>query len=189
MPKPRRQHRSPPGSARSDPQQALVRELRRVHRQLASGQYAQAYPTLRRLADRVAERRMPVQAATLYAQAARARIEMAAPGAHNAAWDTVELGQRLLHLLSDAGRIARAQRLLAQMLQLLERKNYREQAVELRAQGTALLGARVQGPPPPQAALPTDCPSCGAPLRSDEVEWLNDQSAECAYCGSVVSAK
>jgi len=167
--------------------------LRRVHRQLASGQYAQAYPTLKRLADGAAQRRAPVQAATLYAEAARARVEMAAPGAHHAAWDAVELGQLVMHLLSDAGQIARAQRLLAQMLQLLERKNYREQAIELRAQGTALLGAKVKGPPPPQAALPANCPSCNAPLRSDEVEWIDARhaalSAECAYCGSVVSAE
>ena len=30
------------------------------------------------------------------------------------------------------------------------------------------------------------CPSCGASLRPDEVEWLDDVTAECAYCGSPV---
>ena len=34
--------------------------------------------------------------------------------------------------------------------------------------------------------LPTHCPSCGATLRPDEVEWLDDVTAECAYCGSPV---
>ena len=34
--------------------------------------------------------------------------------------------------------------------------------------------------------LPTHCPSCGAALRSDEVEWLDEVTAECAYCGSPV---
>ncbi len=34
--------------------------------------------------------------------------------------------------------------------------------------------------------LPTHCPSCGAALRPDEVEWLDDVTAECAYCGSPV---
>lgn len=34
--------------------------------------------------------------------------------------------------------------------------------------------------------LPTHCPSCGAALRPDEVEWLDDATAECAYCGSPV---
>lgn len=168
------------------PQPAALRALRRVHRQIESGQYAQAYPTLKRLADDAAQQGKPVQAATLYAWAARARIEMAAPGAHHAAWDAVELGQRTLHLLSKAGRIARAQMLLVQVLQVLERKSYYEQAVELRAQGTALLGARGKSPTPPQAGLPANCPSCSAPLRADEVAWIDARRAECAFCGAVI---
>ena len=34
--------------------------------------------------------------------------------------------------------------------------------------------------------LPTHCPQCGAALRPDEVEWLDDVTAECGYCGSPV---
>jgi len=34
--------------------------------------------------------------------------------------------------------------------------------------------------------LPTHCPQCGAALRSDEVEWLDEVTAECGYCGSPV---
>ena len=34
--------------------------------------------------------------------------------------------------------------------------------------------------------LPTHCPSCGAGVRLDEVEWLDDVTAECAYCGSPI---
>ena len=191
MPRPQR---SPRGSSRHGPdarsqQQAVQHALRRVHRQLEAGQYAQAYPTLKRQADGAVQRGMPVQAAMLYAQAARARIEMAAPGAQNAAWDAVDLGQRALHQLAGTSRTARAQMLLAQILQLLERKHYYEQAVELRAQGTALLGAKAKSPPLPQAALPTHCPACNALLRADQVEWVDDQSAECAYCGSVIRAE
>jgi hypothetical protein len=163
----------------------LRRELRRAHRQLESGHYAQAYPTLRRQADAATLAQMPVQAATLYALAAQARVQMAAPGAHNAAWDAVGLGQRALYLLSEGEHTPRAHRLLAQILQVLERKHYHEQAVELRAAGTALLGAKRQAPLP-QATLPAACPACHASLRVDEVEWIDDQNAECAYCGSVV---
>ncbi|HLO18198.1 MAG TPA: zinc ribbon domain-containing protein [Anaerolineales bacterium] len=32
--------------------------------------------------------------------------------------------------------------------------------------------------------LPTHCPACGAAVRPDDVEWLDDVTAECAYCGS-----
>jgi hypothetical protein len=34
--------------------------------------------------------------------------------------------------------------------------------------------------------LLTHCPSCGGAIRLDEVEWLDDITVECAYCGSPV---
>lgn len=37
-----------------------------------------------------------------------------------------------------------------------------------------------------RATLPTQCPSCGAPIRSDEVEWIDQNSAECVFCGNPV---
>jgi hypothetical protein len=40
--------------------------------------------------------------------------------------------------------------------------------------------------PAKRPVLPTHCPQCGAALRPDEVEWLDDSTAECAYCGSPV---
>ena len=49
------------------------------------------------------------------------------------------------------------------------------------------------GDPRPQGGklrgrLPAQCPSCTAPLRSDEVEWVEDDRATCTYCGSIVLA-
>jgi len=40
--------------------------------------------------------------------------------------------------------------------------------------------------PAKQPLLPTHCPGCGAPVRPDEVEWLDSSTAECAFCGSPV---
>jgi hypothetical protein len=40
--------------------------------------------------------------------------------------------------------------------------------------------------PARKPVLPTHCPSCGAALRPSEVEWLDEITAECAYCGSPV---
>ena len=37
-----------------------------------------------------------------------------------------------------------------------------------------------------KSVLPTHCPSCGGALRPDEIEWLDEITAECAYCGSLV---
>jgi len=37
--------------------------------------------------------------------------------------------------------------------------------------------------------LPTHCPSCGGTLRPDEIDWLDEITAKCAYCGSPVRAE
>jgi len=189
---PPRSHLRPAPQPAAWPQPTALRTLRRAHRQIESGQYAQAYPALKRLADDAAQQGKPVQAATLYGWAARARIEMAAPGSDNAAWDAVELGQSALNQLTatdgaaDASATVRAHTLLAGMLRVLEQGHYYEQAVTLRAEGSALLGARRQASSLPQALLPTNCPSCGARLQADEVAWIDARRAECAYCGTVI---
>lgn len=40
--------------------------------------------------------------------------------------------------------------------------------------------------PPRKPALPTHCSACGGAVRLDEVEWLDQATAECAYCGSPI---
>ena len=37
--------------------------------------------------------------------------------------------------------------------------------------------------------LPTSCLKCGASLRADEVEWVDVDTAECDYCGSLNRAE
>jgi hypothetical protein len=37
--------------------------------------------------------------------------------------------------------------------------------------------------------LPTNCPGCGGPLLADEIEWTDEITAECPYCGSAVRAE
>ena len=34
--------------------------------------------------------------------------------------------------------------------------------------------------------LPSNCPRCGAPVRSNEVKWTGSHSAACSYCGSTL---
>lgn len=41
-------------------------------------------------------------------------------------------------------------------------------------------GARVR------ATLPVKCQECGAPLRIDEVEFVDENTAECPYCGNLI---
>jgi hypothetical protein len=46
-----------------------------------------------------------------------------------------------------------------------------------------------RGPDPAKVALPTHCHSCGGPVRSDEVDWIDANTAECSFCGSPIRAE
>jgi hypothetical protein len=37
-----------------------------------------------------------------------------------------------------------------------------------------------------QKRLPAVCDQCGAPVRSDQVEWIDETSAECDFCGAIL---
>jgi hypothetical protein len=52
--------------------------------------------------------------------------------------------------------------------------------------GTPFSSVLDQNHSPKTKSLPPNCPQCGAPLRSDEVDWIDNQSAECGFCGSVI---
>ncbi len=43
----------------------------------------------------------------------------------------------------------------------------------------------VQGPVR-RGTLPTNCPKCGAPIHGDEATWIDNQTAECDYCGASI---
>jgi hypothetical protein len=50
-------------------------------------------------------------------------------------------------------------------------------------------GGEPSGDPRPvaraRATLPPRCQECGAPLRIDEVDWVDENTAECPYCGNL----
>lgn len=169
------------------PRHAALQMLRRAHRLMDSGQYAQAYPLLRRLADVAAQRDMPVRAAHLYLRAAHARLEMGGPE------DAFDLARRAIRLLLDAGQVARLHGLVPRMVEAFERNGHPAQAVALRAEARSLLAGEA-GPAPARARgqLPARCPSCNAPVHEDEVTWTGSSAgrrrpvAECAYCGTAL---
>jgi hypothetical protein len=172
------------------PRHAGLRMLRRANRMMDTGQFAQAYPLLRRLADVATERGMRVRAAHLYLRAARARLEM------GGVEDAFDLARRTIRLMVDAGQAGRLRGLLPGMIDAFEQKGYHDQAVALRAEARSLLGAEAGQPPAPSAVkLPARCPSCNAPVRADEVTWVGEQAgrghpvAECAYCGTILQAE
>jgi hypothetical protein len=158
--------------------------LQSANRLMETERYEQAYPLLKRLADRAAEHGMPIRAANLYLRAARARLEM------GSAPDALQLAQRAIALLNQAGRTERLRQLLPVLIDDLEKRGYHEQAVGLRAEMTALTGSRASAKPQTEkGSLPPKCPACNGPVRAGEIDWIDERTAQCPYCGTTMQAQ
>ena len=155
--------------------------LQQANEMIASGNYAGAADTYYRLAQG-AETRFLQRAPFLYMEAGRAAIlsgEAKVGVAHI---------RRALTILASQGRIQRMQMFGQRAVDELQARKLNAEADEI----TALINVNMpQGNPPTptptkKPILPTHCPSCGGAVRPDEIEWLDEVTAECAYCGSPV---
>lgn len=72
----------------------------------------------------------------------------------------------------------------------LEQGGFQAEAGEIRALLASLgwppAAAHDKSNAASKAQLPTHCQDCGAPVRPDELEWLDNATAACDYCGSPI---
>lgn len=161
--------------------------LRRANELMAIGDYPGAAQAFEELARGAVARNGP-RAPLLLLQAGRMRIKAG----------QVQLG--MTHLQQGLGLFARrgqwqqfrssGQRIVAELTQ----RGLTEQAQQLDTMLNASLPAGfVPGPgvvaQRAKPVLPTNCPGCSGPLHADEVEWTDDITAECPFCGSAVRAE
>ena len=168
----------------------LRRRLGRGQELFRRGKFAEATRIFEWLAQEAEDRGMLDRAGDLRLQAARCYLEL-----KNTERADQE-GLRALRLFLRAHRPRKVRRLLPKMVAALEKHGRHEEAEELRKKAEELLGplrARVGAGPGPGPArrgtLPGKCPTCGAPVKPNEVNWVGQDSAECLYCGSVVTAE
>ena len=156
--------------------------LQQANQLMASEDYAGAADAFKELAIR-AEEHFPHRAPFLFMEAGRAAIfsgQIKTGVAHL---------RRGLTLFASQGRIHRMQAFGKRAIDELK-------ARELNAEADEIAGLLVGNFPneipadrptvPRRPILPTHCPSCGAGIRPYEIEWLDDVTAECDYCGSPV---
>jgi hypothetical protein len=157
--------------------------LRRANQMMADGDYAGAASALEQLA-RAAEARNGPRAPIFYIQAGRARILAGqTPGG-------MEYLQRGLGLFATRGQAIKVSNVGNRVINELNLRGMNKEVQQITDYIKNLLpgfnpGAPASAPAK-KAPLPTHCPGCGAPVRPDEVEWLDDVTAECAFCGSPV---
>jgi len=147
------------------------------------GQYGRAGELFEKIAETAAARGGP-RAPLFYLQAGRARVFAGQTG----------LGmpslKRGLELLSQQRRSLRLRRVTRHLVSELRDRGLENEAAEIETWGLSSEAAEseteLQETQVKRPLLPTHCPSCGAAVRPDEIEWLDEVTAECAYCGSPI---
>lgn len=164
---------------------ALLAQLDQANRLMAEGQPAQAAPIFAGLAQQAEARAMPQRAAHLHLQAARCYFQV-----HDS---TSGLNQSRagLQTFLNAGLPDKAANAYARLLAGLRTNGLTAEADTLQKEFGTQLGEvasenQASAQAQPRGQLPAKCPACNAPIRSDEVDWIDEQSAECPYCGSTV---
>jgi hypothetical protein len=167
---------------RQPPIAGIPPALRLANEKMATGDYTGAALAFEDLAQVAAARNGP-RAPMLLLQAGRMRVLAG------------EVPQGMVHfrqgleLLAARGQWQRLQNNSRRIVAELSQQGMTEQAGQIEAFiRTSLPAGFVTQPAVARGRkiLPTKCPGCGAPLHADDVEWSDEITAECPYCGSAV---
>ena len=165
-------------------QKSLAQEvppiLQEANFAFTKGEYGRAAELFEQIA-RVADGRGGSRAPLFHFQAGRSRVL-----AGQAALGIPSL-KRGLELLSEHRQLGRLHQAGTRTLAELNQRGFKNEAVEFEKWMKSLMpDTPTVESPARRPVLPTHCPSCGAPLRPDEVDWLDEVTAECGFCGSLV---
>jgi hypothetical protein len=158
--------------------------VQQANQMMMDGDYAAAADAFNQLAQG-AENLFPRRAPILHMEAGRAAI------LSGDSKTGVASMRRGLTLLASQGRLHRMQTLGQRAVGELTARGLTAEAAEI----SSLLGASLpkepltEPVPVRRPVLPTHCPSCGGAVKPNEIEWLDDVTAECDYCGSPLRGK
>ena len=168
----------------------LLAQLNRAHRLLAEGHPPEAAPIFADLAQQAEALNMPRRAMHLHLQASRCYFQAHDSGAG------LNHARASLQLATNLGQPERVSNILLRLIANLRANGFNVEAEALQKEfgaqfGTTESDSHPHIPPEPETRgqLPTKCPSCNGPIRSDEVEWIDAQSAECPYCGGTLQVE
>lgn len=152
--------------------------LQEANMAFEKGEYGRAAELFERIA-RAADARGGARAPLFHLQAGRARVYA---GQSDLGMSSLKRG---LELLANHRQYSRLHQAGTKAVTELEKRGLENEAAEIKNFLAAILPKTFSAKPlAKRPVLPTHCPSCGAPLRPDEVEWLDEVTAECGYCGT-----
>ena len=156
--------------------------LQQASQMMENGDYLNAAASYHTLA-KGAEERFPQRAPFLYIEAGRAAIY---GGETKSGMTHLRRG---LTILASQRRFNRLQILGPRVIHELRDRGLHAEAEEIESllSGNLPTGTTAElSAPGKRPSLPTHCSSCGAALKPDEIEWLDEVTAECSYCGNPV---
>jgi hypothetical protein len=159
--------------------------LQRANRLMAEGSYAEASEIFEQFARGAMMRNGP-RAPWFFIQAGQANI-LAGRVPHG--MEEIQMG---LKVFSDRGQVQQVNRVGTRVVNDLNNRGLKAEAGQIQALISQSTPANfVPGGMPERKprALPTSCPGCGGPIRSNEVDWADEVTAECPYCGSSLRAE
>ncbi len=167
----------PPG------RRGALERLQRANQLMSDGSFNEAGRIFEELAAGAARMRIP-RAPQLFLQAGNAFIK-AGEIDHG-----IDLLRRGLHLMDRMGQYRRlpiaAQRVLTELESMgldQEREALDQEIQQLLTQKGLSLSMETQQQKP---RLPGKCPQCGGTVHPNEVEWIDERTASCDYCGSIL---
>ncbi len=158
--------------------------LQRANELMATGDFNGAAAAFEQAAQ-AAVARGGVRAPWLLIQAGRMRIlagQVPAGMAHL---------QQGLSLIATRGNWQRLYAVGGRLEGELKQRGLKAEAAQIEAmvKGKLPAGFTPAGGPDAKLVLPTNCPGCGAPVRADEAERVDERTVECPFCGSMVRAE
>ena len=157
--------------------------LQRANQLMSTGNYMEAASAFEQLA-RAAEARGGPRAPFFYIQAGRAQIM---GGQIPGGLEYLQRGLGLFAVRGQAGKVFNVgNRIVGELNQRGLSKEAQQVSTYIKSIIPNFNGSMSEAAQSKRPPLPTHCPGCGAPVRPDEVEWLDDTTAECAFCGSPV---
>ena len=149
----------------------------------SKGEYGRAGELFERIAEGADARSGP-RAPLFHLQAGRSRLFA---GQAKLAMPSLKRG---LEILAERKKFQRLQNAGMRVIADLNERGLQSEVTDIEILLKTLLPSmstfETKASPTKKTILPTHCPSCGAAVKPDEVEWLDEITAECGYCGSPI---
>ncbi len=153
---------------------------------LSQGKPLDAAPLFAQLAQAMQAGNHPRRAANLFTRAAHSYAD------GNDASTALTYSRQALALFLQYKMFARAKTFYTNITRKLSNHAMKQAVESLQSDfGTQIAALPVAVGPQTaaktrHALLPTNCPKCGAPIHSEDSTWVDENTIECGYCGSLI---